>query len=119
MCVTQRDGTPLQLRTVHIFYDMPYDLAVSRRNSRLEDATLKREDPRPDDGHGVLEKRIEEYRNLTVPMLKVLRKESNLIEIDASKTIEEIREETLGVLHQEVGFLTPEGMRRKSLGELL
>ncbi|CAN5299574.1 adenylate kinase [soil metagenome] len=93
------DGFPREVEQYKFFKDWLTEkkvnidfsllLNVSKETTMQRLLLRKREDDTPE----AIEKRLELYRNETLPLIEELRKDSKLIEIDGERTVEEIQKE--------------------------
>jgi adenylate kinase family enzyme len=83
-----------EVKADYIYYSLSDELSRGRAMGRWEKALAEGTTPRKDDNPATVEERLKVFKELTRPMLDHLKKEGRLVEIDASGTIEEIRQET-------------------------
>jgi len=77
-------------RTYNIFYDPPEDIRKCSCGGRLYQ--------RVDDCYDKILRRLDVFREETEPLLEYYRRKGKLISIDASRSIEDVREEALSIL---------------------
>lgn len=77
-----------------LYYFLPDDIAIERLKKRAEHSD------RSDDNPAVFQTRLDEYHTKTEPIVDYYRRQGNLIEIDASPSIEEIFADTLTKLNK-------------------
>lgn len=83
-----------QVNTRFIHYDITDEISRERAASRREAYIADGKVPRKDDDPTVVKQRLTTYREQTQPMLDLLRERGQLINIDASGSIEEVFELT-------------------------
>jgi adenylate kinase len=79
-----------------LFFDLPEDVAVQRMLRRA------REEGRPDDKPDVIERRLQLYREQTLPVVEHYRATGKLVPLHAERTIEEVYSEIEDSLEQVV-----------------
>jgi adenylate kinase len=93
------DGFPRELAQYEFFKnwlrdkDVKFDLVIVLLVS--EETTLKRLmlRKREDDTEEAIKKRLELYTKETVPLIEALKKETNVVEIDGERSVEEIQKD--------------------------
>ena len=90
----EQSGHPLKA-VIHLEVD---DAAVRRRFERAKTAGDR--ETRVDDAEGILEKRLTEYHNKTLPVIDYYREIGLLIEIDALPPRENVLEAIIDALYQ-------------------
>jgi adenylate kinase len=79
-----------------LFFDLPEDVAVERMLKRA------REEGRPDDKPDVIERRLQLYREQTLPVVEHYRATGKLVPLHAERTIDEVYSEIEDSLEQVV-----------------
>lgn len=78
----------------HLNFDISDETARQRASNRRQKAKENGLPIRPDDQEEVVEKRLNTFKTLTLPMLNKLDAENRLIKINAEGTIQDIEKET-------------------------
>ena len=81
-------------KNYHLHFDISDETSRSRARNRRLIAKQNGLPTRPDDGEEVVEKRLNKFREATLPMLDKLNQEGRLISINAEGTIKDIEKET-------------------------
>jgi len=98
--------THLNIRTIYLFDKIPKSESYRRMQERVETAIAEGEPPRPEDTPAALERRLLEYEQITLPMMKYYeRKSVKICRIDASHTKDKVASDI--VLHMK-GLLRSE-----------
>lgn len=84
------------LRAV-VYLDIPEDYVRSRWQAISEHADRE---GRQDDSPGVLEGRLEEYRNKTIPVIEAYEKLGLLVRIDGTGTPEQVHQQVVNRLYE-------------------
>ena len=103
--------THLNIRTIYLFDKIPKSKSYRRMQERVETAIAEGELPRPEDTPAALERRLLEYEQITLPMMKYYkRKNVKICRIDASQSKEKVAAEILvhmkGLLRSEMQATT-------------
>ncbi|MBU0998433.1 nucleoside monophosphate kinase [Patescibacteria group bacterium] len=86
------------IKEKHIFLDISDETAIKRSEIRKEGAIFNNQKTRTEDETNAFLKRLEDFKGLTLPMIKQIKKSGKLITIDGEKTIDEVSFETLASL---------------------
>ena len=81
-------------KNYHLHFNISDETSRSRARNRRLIAKQSGLPTRPDDGEEVVEKRLNKFREATLPMLDKLNQEGRLISINAEGTIKDIEKET-------------------------
>ncbi|HSV94856.1 MAG TPA: nucleoside monophosphate kinase [Spirochaetia bacterium] len=80
--------------SVHLYFDISDETSKSRAEYRRRLAETNNVPIRQDDEKCVVEKRLNSFKTLTLPMLNKLENQNRLIKIKAEGTIQDIEKET-------------------------
>lgn len=82
------------LKASFLYYELSNETSRKRAAIRREQAVREGKPIRPDDKEEIIERRLQFFRELTLPMLQKLEQEGRLLKISAQETINEIHTET-------------------------
>lgn len=76
-----------------------YNLLTDQPGSEIDQSTLVQ---RKDDTPEAIKKRLDWHRENTVPLIEMLKREGNLVEIDGSRSIESIQQDIVKAIEERV-----------------